>query len=127
MLGSDRWRAFAAFQAFAVQVPSHEIGKMLARIDEQDTDRLAGFYARVAEAWSLDVVDGMDIADIATAALLIARSTIARIVARADVPHARQAYLRALGALVRGSFSARPGDDAEPERLLRESLRSTDD
>lgn len=97
---------------------------MMASIDEQDVARLSAFYARVAEGWSLDVVDETTIENVA-AALLIARSTTARAVASEDLPHAKKTYLTALGAPIRGSFRARPRAVADPLRLFGDSLPIT--
>lgn len=117
MLRSDQWRAFVAFQAIAVQTGQPEIEKLLARIDQEDVARLAAFYHAVAEVWGLEVVAGSTIESIATAALLVARSTVARSMNGGIGPQARRAYLTALEALVRGSFRAKPGRDVELHRL----------
>jgi AcrR family transcriptional regulator len=117
LLQSDRWRAFVAFQAVAVQIQRPEIAELLDRIDQEDVARLATVYRTVAEAWGLELAGGFSIESVASAALLMVRSTVARSLEEDVTAQARSTYLAALEALVRGAFLAVPGGRIELDRI----------
>ncbi|QPS34363.1 Uncharacterised protein [Brevibacterium casei] len=109
LLGSDRWRAFVRFQAVALDAPTPELAEVLDRIDSEDSARVRAVYERVARAWGLEAVSPAGTAVIAEAALLLARSAVARIVSGRDEARMRSTYIEGLSSLVRGAFRERPG------------------
>ncbi len=117
LLSSDRWRAFVRFQAVALDAPTPEIQELLDRIDTEDAARLQAVYASVAEVWGLAPVIAGGTSAIAEAALLLARSAVARIVAGRSEGRLRSTYATALAALVRGSFREVPQGAVDLERL----------
>lgn len=120
LLASQQWRAFTYFQALATTAPTAELSAMLAQLEADDLDRLSGVYAVVAEAWELTPVAGTSIRQVASAALLISRSTLVRTIAPDESnSQARETYISALAALIRGSFTSEQGSQVDLSRLQR--------
>ncbi|GAA3836085.1 hypothetical protein KACC15558_17630 [Brevibacterium ammoniilyticum] len=118
LLGSIRWRAFVRFQAVALDAPTEELAELLDRIDAEDTGRVRAVYERVARAWGLESVSPAGTSPIAEAALLLARSAVARIVSGRDEARIRAAYIEGLSSLVKGAFRERPDGKIDLAELV---------
>ncbi|GAB3305051.1 hypothetical protein EK0264_04420 [Epidermidibacterium keratini] len=127
LLSSPQWRAFVAFRAIAAATDSDDVRDAVAQADDEDLARLTRTYARIAEAWSLEPVDGTDgIASLAYAAMIQLRTTVAAIVGGSNEAVARRRLRSTLQALVRGTFRAKPGTRVSA-RDVRRAIASTID
>ncbi|WP_415971340.1 hypothetical protein [Rhodococcus sp. 077-4] len=118
LLASPRWRAFVCFQAVATGTSAELLRTALERADSEDIDRLTHFYRYIADAWGLENYDDDGERRLAETALLISRSTAARIVVGKDEADARRGYASSLTALVRGTFRARPTKGHSAKKVL---------
>ncbi|MCS4593781.1 hypothetical protein KTJ89_12405 [Brevibacterium sediminis] len=120
LLESDRWRAFVRFQAIAADDPTSEVGTLLAKIESEDIERIARIYETVAAVWGLVPIPEGGTRSIAEAVLLLARSSIGRIVSGRDETSARGIYAEALRGLIRGSFREVPGTRVDLDAARRQ-------
>jgi len=120
LLESDRWRAFVRFQAIAADDPTSEVGTLLAKIESEDIERIARIYETVAAVWGLVPIPESGTRSIAEAVLLLARSSIGRIVSGRDETSARGIYAEALRGLIRGSFREVPGTRVDLDAARRQ-------